>query len=101
MVDFGYPTSIGGGKLWGPVECCWERLDGFQIWAGNNGFAYNGSGNVDCYTAVTTEHHQSPYTHDFTCTALGRYLFVVSPTGQCLSMREVEIYLLGENSFKY
>ena len=97
MVDLGSQRMIGGGKIWNRNDCCPERLDGFQIWAGNGGTAYNASDNVKCYTAVTTEHRVSPFTHAFTCPVLGQYLYVVLPSGQCLSMIEVEIYSFGEN----
>ena len=97
MVDFGSERMIGGGTIWNRDDCCPERLDGFQIWAGNGGTTYNAPDNVKCYTAVTTEHHVSPFTHAFTCPVLGRYLFVVSPSGECLNINEVEIYPRGEN----
>jgi hypothetical protein len=97
MIDLGSQRLIGGGTIWNRDDCCPERLDGFQIWAGNGSTAYNASDNVKCYTAVTTEHYVSPFTHAFTCPKFGRYLYVVLPSGQCLSMSEVEIYSLGEN----
>ena len=104
MVDFGYTTSIGGGKLWGrtAVGCalgCLSRLDGFKIWVGDSSSAYNATGNRNCYTAKTTEHRVSPFTHAFDCAANGRYFFIVLTNGKCLSMREIEIYRLGENFF--
>jgi hypothetical protein len=99
-VDLGYTASIGGGKIWGRTDCCQERLDGFQIWVGSSGSAYNAAGNKKCYTSTTTEQLQSiPYTHAFDCAALGRYLWIVLTTGQCLSMREVEVYSIGEQPF--
>jgi hypothetical protein len=101
MVDFGYTRSIGGGKIWGrmPSACtdCLARLRGFQIWVGSSSSAYNAAGNRNCYTSTTTEETQAPYTHDFDCAANGRYLFVVLTTGQCLSMREIEVYSMGED----
>jgi hypothetical protein len=98
-VDLGYTASIGGGKIWGRTDCCQERLDGFQIWVGSSGSAFNASGNTNCYTARTIEHGLSPYTHAFDCAALGRYLWIVLTTGQCLAMREVEVYSIGEQPF--
>jgi hypothetical protein len=99
MVDLGSQRMIGGGTIWNRDDCCPERLNGFQIWAGNSSTAYNTLENVNCYTAVTTEHVVSPFTHAFTCPVLGQYLYVVIPSGECLSMREVEIYSSGENPF--
>jgi hypothetical protein len=97
MVDLGSQRMIGGGTIWNRYDsCCLDRLDGFQIWAGNGGTTYDALDNVNCYTAVTTEHYVSPFTHTFTCPVLGRYVFVVLPSGQCLSMYEVEIYPSGE-----
>jgi hypothetical protein len=98
MVDFGYQTSIVGGKIWGRADCCQERLDGFQIWVGDSNASYNATGNTNYYAAVTTEHRSSPYTHTFNLSSVarGRFLFVVLPSGECLTLREVEIYPSGE-----
>jgi hypothetical protein len=102
LVDFGYTRSIGGGKIWGrtaSAACnaeCLARLTGFQIWVGSSSSAYNASGNTNCFTSTTTEETQAPYTHAFDCAAYGRYLFVVLTTGKCLSMREIEVYSVGE-----
>jgi hypothetical protein len=102
MVDFGYTRSIGGGQIWGrPATSgcnaeCLARLTGFQIWVGSSSSAYNADGNTKCYTSTTTEETQAPYTHAFDCAANGRYLFVVLTTGKCLSMREIEVYSMGE-----
>jgi hypothetical protein len=97
-VDFGYQTSIAGGKIWGRADCCQGRLDGFQIWVGDSNAPYNATGNTNYYTAVTTEHRSFPYTHTFNLSSVarGRFLFVVLPSGQCLTLREVEIYPSGE-----
>jgi hypothetical protein len=100
-VDFGYTASIGGGTIWGRTDCCLDRLNGFQIWVGNSGSAFNAIGNTNCYTATTIEHQWSPYLHSFDCAANGRYLFVVLTNGQCLAMREIEIYPAGEHSYYY
>jgi hypothetical protein len=102
MVDFGYTRSIGGGQIWGRpamTGCnaeCLARLTGFQIWVGSSNSAYNAAGNMKCYTSTTTEETQAPHTHAFECAANGRYLFVVLTTGRCLSMREIEVYSMGE-----
>jgi hypothetical protein len=99
MVDFGYTRSIGGGVIWGRSDgspATLSRLTGFEIWVGSSSSAYNALGNAKCFTATTTEITQAPYTHAFDCAANGRYLFVVLTTGQCLSMREIEIYSMGE-----
>jgi hypothetical protein len=101
-VDFGYTASIGGGMIWGRSDCasaCTSRLRGFQIWVGSSGSAYNAIGNMKCYTSTTTEQEASPYTTSFDCVALGRYLWIVLTTGQCLSMREIEVYSVGEQPF--
>jgi hypothetical protein len=102
MVDFGYTRSIGGGKIWGRTASgtcsaeCLARLTGFQIWVGSSSTVYNASGNMNCFTSTTTEETQAPYTHAFDCAAKGQYLFVVLTTGKCLSMREIEVYSIGE-----
>jgi hypothetical protein len=104
MVDFGYTRSIGGGMIWGRTpsgcgEVCFARLTGFEIWVGSSSSAYNALGNAKCFTATTTEETQAPYTHAFDCAANGRYLFVVLTTGECLSMREIEVYSMGEEQY--
>jgi hypothetical protein len=91
MLDFGRTRSIFSGKIWGRTSYQ-SRLDGFQIWVGDSSTAYNAYGNSKCYTAYTIEHYQPPYTHIFSCAGSGRYIFVVLPSGQCLSLTEVEIY---------
>jgi hypothetical protein len=104
-VDFGYTRSIGGGVIWGRTNSsavsacdpgCLARLTGYQIWVGSSSSAYNAIGNTKCFTATTTEITRAPYTHAFDCAANGLYLFVVLTTGQCLSMREIEVYSMGE-----
>jgi hypothetical protein len=98
-VDLGYTASIGGGQIWGRSDGSQARLDGFQIWVGDSGSAYNAAGNTKCYTSTTFEHRTSPFTHSFDCVATGRYLWVVLETGNCLSIREIQVYSIGEKSF--
>ena len=101
MVDFNTTYSIASGTVWNRAffnEVPDSRLDGFQIWVGNSSAAYNAPANIKCFTATTTEHNQPPYTHSFNCTASGRYLYVVLSTGQCLTMREVEVYPSGKSA---
>jgi hypothetical protein len=100
-VDLGNTASIGGGTIWGRSDCCPSRLDGFQIWVGSSGSAYNAAGNAKCFTSTTFEHQVPPYTHRFDCVATGRYLWLVLATGNCLSIREIEVYSIGENPFLY
>ena len=94
-VDFGASKNVGGGKIWNRDGCCMNRIDGFQIWVGDN-TTFDSPGNTLCFTATTAEHNQHPYTHSFDCIATGQYLFVVLTTGQCLNVREVEVYPAGK-----
>jgi hypothetical protein len=96
-VDFGDPKSIQSGQIWGRTECCQFRLDGFQIWVGNSGTAYDAPGNSNCFTATSNQHHRRPFTHSFSCFAFARYLFVVLISGECVTMREIEIYPSGQD----
>ena len=89
-VDFGSTKQILGGIIWSRAEGFEARLDGFEIWIGDSP-TYDGQGNTNCFTATTTEHDTSPYTHSFPCTGLGRYFFVHLPRSECLHMREVEV----------
>ncbi len=89
-VDFGITRLAVGGIIWGRCDCCQSRLDGFRLWIGDSP-TYNGQGNTNCYTAMTTPHYYSPYTHAFTCVGQGRYFFVHLPSGDALSLIEVQV----------
>ena len=91
VVNFVSPQAVGSGIIYGRTDCCQSRLNGFQIWVGN-ATTYNGAGNTMCYQATTTEENNPPYTHPFTCSATGQYLFVVLPTTQYLTIEEIMIF---------
>jgi hypothetical protein len=94
-VDFEIPQTIVGGTIWNRGDCCPERLDGFKLWVGNN-LTYNGQGNSNCYTATSTQHDASPFTHVFSCYGRGRYFFVHLPSNDFLTLAEVEVLNSGE-----
>jgi hypothetical protein len=94
-IDLGKPELVESGKIWNRDNCCPERLDGFQIWIGDE-TTYNGAGNFLCYTDTTSEHNLAPFTHSFTCNGMGRYVFVFVPgPNRYVSLNEVEIYNPG------
>jgi hypothetical protein len=93
-VDFGRSRKIVSATIWNRGDCCQSRLDGFRIWIGDNA-TYDGQGNTNCYTATTTSHYSSPFTHSFTCVGRGRYFFVQLPTSNYLSLAEVEVLESG------
>ena len=95
MVDLGAPQILGAAQIYGRVDCCLTRLDGFMVWVGSNNSVWNGIGNTNCYTSGTTSapHNQGPYyTEYLACVATARYFWVVLPTSNELAMREVEVY---------
>jgi hypothetical protein len=89
-VDFGITRLAVGGIIWGRCDYGQSRLDGFRLWIGDSP-TYNGQGNTNCYTATTTPHYYSPYTHAFTCVGQGRYFFVHLPKYAALSLTEVQV----------
>ncbi len=97
-VDLQSTKQVVAGKLWGRTDCCQSLLDGFQIWIGNAA-TFDGTGNINCFTATSTEHNLLPYTHSFTCNGTGRYVFVTLPgTVRTLSLVEFEVYDSGTYS---
>ncbi len=98
-VDFGGTKLIAGGTIWNRADQNAMRLDGFKLWIGESPI-YNGPGNTNCYTATTTQHGTSPYTHSFACTGWGRYFFVHLPRRDWLHMREVEVLGSGPGENK-
>jgi hypothetical protein len=97
--DLGNSASIGGWTIWGRSDCCQSHLDCFQIWVGDRSSTYNAAGNTKCYTSTAFEHQVPPYTHSFDCVSSGQYLWLVLATRNCLLIREIEVYSIGENSF--
>ena len=97
MVDFGTSRSIKGGKVWNrqTIGSNPDRLDGFDVWVGDNPRLY--SDNVKCFTATEKV---GQHAYDFTCVGTGRYLFVHQqnrPPNEflnqpILSIGEIEIY---------
>ena len=90
-VNFGSPQAVGSGIIYGRTDCCMSRLNGFQIWVGN-GTTYSSAANIMCYQATSFEENNPPYTHAFTCSVIGQYLFVVLPTTQYLTIEEIMIF---------
>jgi hypothetical protein len=97
MVDFGSSQAVGSVTIYNRVPwdaCCTERLNGFQVWVGNNSTFY-GASNVMCYTSTAADdvaHNVYPYIQSFNCSGVGQYLFVTLPGSQFLHMAEVLIY---------
>jgi hypothetical protein len=96
MVDFGSSQAVGSVTIYNRVPgatCCAGRLNGFQVWVGNNSTFY-GSSNVMCYVSTAADdvaHNVYPYVQSFSCSGVGQYLFVTLPGTQFLHMAEVVI----------
>ena len=94
MVDFGSPLAVGSITVYNRVDCCQSRLDGFQIWIGNNSI-FDGVGNAMCYSSTAADdmdHDNAPYIQSFACVGEGRYAFVTLPGSQILSLSEIQIF---------
>ena len=74
-LDFGVPRDVQGATLWNTNACCQDRLNGANIWVGNND-TYNGTGNQKCFTVPP---YTGTATTTFACTLTGRYFFVQQP----------------------
>ena len=88
-VDLGKTRTVTSVKLWNRADCCADRLQGFEVWIGDDA-SY--SANSRCLTggaALLT----SPYDILVDCIGTGRYLFVVLPgNNRILTLCEVEVY---------
>ena len=76
MVDFGSQQAVGSVTLYNRPYCCPTRLNGFQIWLGNN-HTLNGDGNSMCYSstpAADVSHNTPPFIQSFECIGIGRYV---------------------------
>ena len=88
QVDLETSKHIFAGRIWDLQSSFIESrkmstLDNFKIWIGNH-TPYNATGNVNCYTAITSQHLNYPYVHSFLCRGTGRFVFfqprsVISP----------------------
>jgi hypothetical protein len=97
-IDFGTAKKILGGTIWSRNQYP-ERLDGFQVYIGNGSQSWADSANQLCYTDVVTRqsiHDFMPWKHTFDCIGLGRFLYVILPSTQYLSICEIEIYGASE-----
>ena len=92
-VDLNSTRSILGGKIWNRRDSFAERLDGFQVWVGN-GHLFNDPANTLCYTASNTPitFFSDNFFMSFDCVGKGRYLYIILPRYDILSICEVEIY---------
>jgi hypothetical protein len=97
-LDFNQTRQIRGGKIWNR-NVAPERLDGFQIFVGN-GTSWDNSSNILCYSSIKQSRslYTDPFTLEFNCIGSGRYLFVVIPRSEILTLCEVQIYEFVENS---
>jgi hypothetical protein len=97
-LDFNRSRRIRGGKIWNR-NLVPERLDGFQIFVGN-GSTWDNSTNILCYSSVKQSRllYNDPFALEFNCMGNGRYLYVVIPRTEFLTLCEVQIYEFVENS---
>ena len=92
-VDFNSTKSIRGGRIWNRRDSFAENLDRFQVWIGD-GQQFNNSNNTLCFTASNTPVtlFSDNFSVPFDCVGTGRYLYVVLPRTDILSICEIEVY---------
>ena len=89
-VDMERTRSVGSVKIWNRGDCCSDRLQGFEVWIGDDASSY--SANLRCSTGGTAP-LTSPYEVRVDCIGTGRYLFVALPgNDKMLTLCEVEVY---------
>ena len=99
-VDLGRTRSVTSVKIWNRADCCSDRLQGFEVWIGDDASSY--SANLRCSQGGTAP-LTSPHEVRVDCIETGRYLFVALPgNAKTLTLCEVEVYGLyggqGERS---
>ena len=88
-VDLETTRSVTSVKIWNRGDCCSDRLQGFEVWIGNDDSSY--SENLRCSTGETAP-LTSPYEVHVDCIGTGRYLFIALAGTNALSLCEVEVY---------
>ncbi len=96
-LDFNQTRRIRGGKIWNR-NLAPERLDGFQIFVGN-GSTWDNASNAVCYSSVKQPRslYDDPFSLEFNCIGTGRYLYVMVPRNEYLSLCEVQVYEYIDN----
>ena len=90
IVDLERTQSVMSVKIWNRRDCCSDRLEGFEVWIGDDASSY--SANLRCSTGGTAP-LTSPYEVRVDCIGTGRYLFVALPgSNKILTLCEVEVY---------
>lgn len=91
-VDFGKTQSVLRVKIWNRDDCCWSKLQGFEVWIGD-ATTYDGSGNTRCSSGVTFEATAAGREIDADCVGNGQYVFVVIPgSNKILHFLEFEVF---------
>lgn len=91
-LDFGKTQSVLRVKLWNREDCCWSKLQGFEVWIGD-ATTYDGSGNTRCSSGVTFEATAAGREIDADCVGSGQYVFVVIPgSNKILHFLEFQVF---------
>ncbi|NBX18996.1 MAG: hypothetical protein EBR09_16735, partial [Proteobacteria bacterium] len=94
MIDMQQTVFVAMVRIWNRADCCWERLDNFQIRVGDSGTSA-GSSNAACASNQPWFQGQK----DFTCVLSGRYLTIQQFTTNYLQIAEVEVYGLNASQW--
>lgn len=90
-VDLRRSRSISGVRVTTRSDCCHERLDDFEIRAGNVKPTGKGNQNPSCQSSLSVPRGE---TYQFDCVVQARYVTIRIPRLAILTLCEVEV--LGE-----
>ena len=87
MIDMQQTVFVAMVRIYNRVDCCWDRLNNFQIRVGDSGTSA-GSSNTACASNQPWFRGQK----DFTCVLSGRYLTLQQFNSLVMNVAEVEVY---------
>jgi hypothetical protein len=93
MIDLEKNMKISRVKIWNRMDCCWFRINNFEIWIGDTETLFNSAGNTRCYVDTFANYDTTNKEILVSCTGNGRYVFVVVPgTSKTMNLAEIEVY---------
>ena len=91
MVDFQESRVISVVRVYNRMDCCPERLEGFEIRVGNSVESWNDAS--VCASEIRAPAASDNFLVTVSCQAEGRYLFIVLPgSSKILSLTEVRVH---------
>ena len=91
MVDFQESRAISVVRVYNRMDCCPERLEGFEIRVGNSPDSWTEAS--VCAAGIRAPTASDNFLVNVSCQAEGRYLFIVLPgSSKILSLTEVRVH---------